>query len=129
MLTAFPLACPWLAIQAATSIGSVPSCPLAAWRTSGGASPTAQLSSDEANSERSLRSSPKDTAEIGQPLLQRQTRGMVPTDAGHVLASHTRRILRQMAAAEADLAEIAGLNRGSLTMGTFPTLGGRSSPW
>ena len=67
-------------------------------------------------------------AEIGQPLLQRQTRGMVPTDAGHVLAAHTRRILRQMAAAEADLAEIAGLHRGSLTMGTFPTLGGSFLP-
>ena len=33
-----------------------------------------------------------------------------------------------MAAAEADLAEIAGLNRGSLTMGTFPTLGGSFLP-
>lgn len=67
-------------------------------------------------------------AEVGQPLLQRQARGMVPTDAGHVLTAHTRRILRQMAAAEADLAEIAGLNRGSLTMGTFPTLGGSFLP-
>ncbi|WP_163165366.1 LysR family transcriptional regulator [Arthrobacter sp. Alg241-R88] len=67
-------------------------------------------------------------AEVGQPLLQRTARGMVPTDAGHVLTAHTRRILRQMAAAEADLAEIAGLNRGSLTMGTFPTLGGSFLP-
>ena len=67
-------------------------------------------------------------AEVGQPLLQRQARGMVPTDAGHVLTAHARRILRQMAAAEADLAEIAGLNRGSLTMGTFPTLGGSFLP-
>ena len=67
-------------------------------------------------------------AEVGQPLLQRQARGMVPTDAGHVLTAHTRKILRQMAAAEADLAEIAGLNRGSLTMGTFPTLGGSFLP-
>lgn len=67
-------------------------------------------------------------AEVGQPLLQRQARGMVPTDAGHVLTAHTRKILRQMAAAEADLAEIAGLNRGGLTMGTFPTLGGSFLP-
>jgi LysR family transcriptional activator of glutamate synthase operon len=67
-------------------------------------------------------------AEIGQPLLQRQTRGMVPTEAGHVLAAHTRRILRQMDAAQADLADIAGLNRGSLTFGTFPTLGGSFLP-
>lgn len=67
-------------------------------------------------------------SEVGQPLLQRQARGMVPTDAGHVLTAHTRRILRQMAAAEADLAEIAGLRRGSLTVGTFPTLGGSFLP-
>lgn len=66
--------------------------------------------------------------EVGQPLLQRHTRGMVPTEAGHVLASHTRRILRQVAAAEADLAGIAGLSRGSVTMGTFPTLGGSFLP-
>ncbi|WP_077487999.1 LysR family transcriptional regulator [Sinomonas mesophila] len=66
--------------------------------------------------------------EIGQPLLQRQPRGMVPTEAGHVLAAHTRRILRQLAAAEADLAEIAGLRRGTLTVGTFPTLGGSFLP-
>jgi len=66
--------------------------------------------------------------EVGQPLLQRHTRGMVPTEAGHVLASHTRRILRQLAAAESDLAGIAGLSRGSVTMGTFPTLGGSFLP-
>jgi DNA-binding transcriptional LysR family regulator len=53
---------------------------------------------------------------------------MVPTEAGHVLASHTRRILRQLAAAESDLAGIAGLSRGSVTMGTFPTLGGSFLP-
>lgn len=66
--------------------------------------------------------------EVGQPLLQRHTRGMMPTEAGHVLASHTRRILRQLSAAEADLAGIAGLSRGSVTMGTFPTLGGSFLP-
>ncbi|WP_374955695.1 LysR family transcriptional regulator [Arthrobacter sp. MYb221] len=32
--------------------------------------------------------------EVGQPLLQRHARGMTPTDAGHVLASHARRILQ-----------------------------------
>lgn len=67
-------------------------------------------------------------SEVGQPLLQRHTKGMVPTEAGHVLASHTRRILRQVAAAEADLAGIAGLSRGSVTVGTFPTLGGSFLP-
>src|SRR3712207_3191159 len=62
--------------------------------------------------------------EVGQPLLQRQPRGVVPTEAGLVLADHARRITRQLAAAEADLAQVAGLRRGRLTIGTFPTVGG-----
>ncbi len=62
--------------------------------------------------------------EVGQPLLQRQPRGIVPTEAGLVLADHARRIGRQLAAAEADLAQVAGLRRGRLTVGTFPTVGG-----
>src|SRR3712207_5902238 len=62
--------------------------------------------------------------EVGQPLLQRQPRGIVPTEAGLVLADHARRITRQLAAAEADLAQVAGLRRGRLTVGTFPTVGG-----
>ncbi|MDN5727420.1 MAG: LysR family transcriptional regulator [Propionibacteriales bacterium] len=66
--------------------------------------------------------------EVGQPLLQRRSRGMVPTDAGHVLAGHARSILRQMDAAVADLDQIAGLQRGSLRIGTFPTLGGSFLP-
>ena len=66
--------------------------------------------------------------EVGQPLLQRHARGMVPTDAGHVLASHARSILRQMDAAMADLDQLAGLNSGSLSLGTFPTLGSSFLP-
>lgn len=61
-------------------------------------------------------------AEVGQPLLHRRARGVAPTEAGAVLADHARRILRQVAAAEADLAEIAGLRRGTLELGTFPTV-------
>jgi DNA-binding transcriptional LysR family regulator len=60
--------------------------------------------------------------EVGQPLLHRRARGVRPTEAGAVLAAHARRILRGMAAAEADLAEIAGLRRGTLTLGVFPTV-------
>jgi molybdate transport repressor ModE-like protein len=61
-------------------------------------------------------------AEVGQPLLHRQPRGVTPTEAGAVLADHARRVVRQLAAAEADLAEIAGLRRGVLELGTFPTI-------
>jgi len=59
--------------------------------------------------------------EVGQPLLRRHARGMSPTDAGLVLAAHARTVLRQLSAAEADLAEIAGLRQGRLALGTFPT--------
>lgn len=66
--------------------------------------------------------------EVGQPLLRRRSRGMVPTDAGLVLAGHARSILRQMDAATADLARLAGVEGGSVSVGTFPTLGGSFLP-
>jgi LysR family transcriptional activator of glutamate synthase operon len=58
--------------------------------------------------------------EVGQPLLNRRSRGVVPTEAGQVLAGHARKIVGQMRAAQSDLDQIAGLKRGSLTIGTFP---------
>ena len=64
--------------------------------------------------------------EVGQPLLNRRSRGVVPTEAGQVLAGHARKIIWQMRAARSDLDQIAGLKRGSLTVGTFPTLAGPS---
>ncbi|MGP0222540.1 LysR family transcriptional regulator [Paenarthrobacter sp. NCHU4564] len=66
--------------------------------------------------------------EVGQPLFNRRSRGVVPTEAGQVLAGHARRIVGQMRAAHSDLEQIAGLKRGSLTVGTFPTLAGSFLP-
>nr|WP_206675937.1 LysR family transcriptional regulator [Nocardioides zeae] len=66
--------------------------------------------------------------EVGQPLLERHPRGVQPTEAGHVLVGHARKVLRQLAAAESDLAEIAGLRRGRLDLGTFPTMGASFLP-
>lgn len=66
--------------------------------------------------------------EVGQPLLERHPRGMVPTDAGHILAGHARKVLRQLTAAESDLAEIANVRRGHLNLGTFPTVGSSFLP-
>jgi DNA-binding transcriptional LysR family regulator len=66
--------------------------------------------------------------EAGVPLLDRHARGMTPTEAGNLLAVHARRVFRQLAAAESDLADIAGLRRGSLSLGTFPTMGGSFLP-
>jgi DNA-binding transcriptional LysR family regulator len=65
---------------------------------------------------------------VGQPLLNRRSRGVVPTEAGQMLAGHARKIVRQMHAAQSDLNQLAGLNRGSLTVGTFPTLAGSFLP-
>lgn len=67
--------------------------------------------------------------EVGQPLLNRRSRGVVPTEAGQVLAGHARKIVGQIRAAQSDLDQIAGLRRGSLTIGTFPTLAGSFLPW
>lgn len=60
--------------------------------------------------------------EAGQPLLHRQARGVRPTEAGAVLAGHARHVLRRLSAAEADLAELAGLRRGTIAVGVFPTV-------
>lgn len=60
--------------------------------------------------------------EVGQPLLDRRTRGVSPTDAGHILTNHARRVLRQLDAAQADLRDLAEGNRGSLVVGAFPTI-------
>ena len=66
--------------------------------------------------------------EAGQPLLERHSRGMLPTDAGLTLAGHARKILRQLSAAEADLEELAGVRRGTVSLGTFPTVGSSFLP-
>ncbi|MCF7548674.1 LysR family transcriptional regulator [Pseudonocardia sp. WMMC193] len=67
-------------------------------------------------------------AEAGQPLLHRQARGVRPTEAGALLAGHARHLVRRLEAAEADLAELAGLRRGTLAVGTFPTVASALMP-
>ena len=60
--------------------------------------------------------------EIGQPLLRRHSRGVVPTDAGRVLATHARKVFTQLDAAQVDLTEVAEGRNGTLVIGSFPTL-------
>ncbi|GAA1234825.1 LysR family transcriptional regulator [Prauserella halophila] len=60
--------------------------------------------------------------EVDQPLLRRRSRGIAPTDAGHILASHARKVLHQLDAAEADLKDLLEGHRGSLVVGAFPTI-------
>ena len=61
-------------------------------------------------------------SETSQPLLRRHARGIVPTDAGHLLVSHARKVLRQLDAAASDLKDLAEGHRGSLAVGAFPTI-------
>lgn len=61
-------------------------------------------------------------SEVGQPLFRRRPRGVVPTAAGYLLATHARKVLRQLDAAQADLQELARGERGELIVGTFPSL-------
>lgn len=60
--------------------------------------------------------------EVGLPLFQRGRRGLEPTEAGLVLAEHARRVMRQLAAAESDIAELASGKKGNLSIGAFPTV-------
>lgn len=61
--------------------------------------------------------------EVGQPLLVRQSRGVVPTDAGVALARHAEAIAGQLRAARAELDEFIDLRRGELRLAAFPTAG------
>lgn len=61
-------------------------------------------------------------AEVGQPVLERHTRGVTLTDAGHAIVRHALSIENQLAALQSELDDIAGLRAGSLRLGTFPTV-------
>ncbi|MFB9375352.1 LysR family transcriptional regulator [Kineococcus gynurae] len=60
--------------------------------------------------------------EAGQPLLERLPRGVRLTDAGEALAARARRIELELRAARAELDQLSGLERGSLRLGSFPTV-------
>lgn len=66
--------------------------------------------------------------EAGQPLLERHARGVVLTEAGRAVVRHAERILVELQAADAELAEIRGLRAGGLAIGTFPTAGSSLLP-
>lgn len=58
---------------------------------------------------------------LGLELVRRTQRGVFPTEAGNVLAAHAEAVLDRLERAEADLAELAGLRRGTLRLGAFFT--------
>ncbi|QGF23185.1 LysR family transcriptional regulator [Raineyella fluvialis] len=66
--------------------------------------------------------------EMGVALLERHPRGVVLTEAGTALLRYADDLDRTIEAAHAEMAEFAGLGRGQLRMGTFPTVGASLMP-
>jgi DNA-binding transcriptional LysR family regulator len=58
---------------------------------------------------------------VGLTLLERGTRPIGLTEAGHTLSEHGRAVLARLDSAEQQLAEIAGYRAGRLRFGSFPT--------
>jgi DNA-binding transcriptional LysR family regulator len=67
-------------------------------------------------------------AELGIALLERDRRGARTTNAGAALVAHADGILARLDAAEAEVAAIAGVRGGRLTMASFPTAGATIVP-
>ncbi len=59
--------------------------------------------------------------EIGLPLVERGTRPIGLTDAGHALTRHAAGIFSRLDVAEQELGEIAERRRGRLRLGSVPT--------
>ncbi len=61
--------------------------------------------------------------EVGVPLVERTTRHVEITHAGHVLVARARRILAELNAADAELQRIRGVESGHVVVGTMHTMG------
>jgi DNA-binding transcriptional LysR family regulator len=59
--------------------------------------------------------------EVEATLIERGTRPLELTEAGHALVRHATGIFARLDGAEQELAEIAGRRRGRLRFGSFPT--------
>ena len=59
--------------------------------------------------------------EVGLPIVERSTRPIGLTEAGHALINHARLVLARLDDAEQEFAQIAGRWRGRLRFGSFPT--------
>jgi DNA-binding transcriptional LysR family regulator len=66
--------------------------------------------------------------EAGQSLLRRHSRGIILTDAGQAIVDYAEQINGQLKSLQYSLDEIAGVRAGSLSMGTFPTVGASLLP-
>jgi DNA-binding transcriptional LysR family regulator len=59
--------------------------------------------------------------QLGTQLVRRTRQGVRPTEAGLLLVEHSQAILGRLSLAEAELADLAGLRRGSVRLGSFFT--------
>jgi DNA-binding transcriptional LysR family regulator len=59
--------------------------------------------------------------QVGTQLVWRTRQGVHPTQAGQLLAEHAEAILTRLALAEEQVAEVAGLRRGRVRLGSFFT--------
>src|SRR5215216_1928698 len=59
--------------------------------------------------------------EVGTQLVRRTQQGVHPTEAGRLLVEHADAILGRLALAEAQIADLAGLRRGHVRLGSFFT--------
>jgi DNA-binding transcriptional LysR family regulator len=59
--------------------------------------------------------------QLGTQLLLRSRRGVRPTEAGRLLLDHAEVVLGRLATAEQELAELRGLRRGEVRLGSFFT--------
>jgi DNA-binding transcriptional LysR family regulator len=62
-------------------------------------------------------------AELGLTLVERTTRRVAMTHAGDLLVARARRMLAELEAAEAELASLAGVQAGRLSVGALHTMG------
>jgi LysR family transcriptional activator of glutamate synthase operon len=62
-------------------------------------------------------------AELGLTLVERTTRRVAMTHAGELLVARARRVLAELNAAEAELASLAGVHAGRLSVGALHTMG------
>jgi DNA-binding transcriptional LysR family regulator len=59
--------------------------------------------------------------QAGTQLVHRSRAGVRPTEAGRLLAEHAEAVLGRLALAESQLAELVGLRRGHVRLGSFLT--------